>query len=404
MKIGIIRETKVPEDNRVALSPRQIIALEQQYPNAKFIIQSSDTRCYDDDEYRTLNIPVVDNVSDCDLLFGIKEVSLETLIPNKHYFFFGHLAKKQEYNRPLLQRMMALGITFSDYEYLVDEQGVRVCAFGWWAGVVGVYNTLRAYGLKYNLYNLEKPDRNFTMDILLSRLRSLTLPPIKIVVTGNGRVSQGAVYTLSQIGIEQLSVDEYINCQSDKPCFCVATLNDLVAKNGSAYTTFDRQDFKANPQTYQSSFDRFYRVSDVMVSCHFWANGQPIYLTEEDLNSPQNKIRIISDITCDIKGSIKSTLRSSTHDAPFYDYNPTTQAEERAFSNERNITVMAVDTCPNALAIDTSRYFGEMLSEQVFSLLLSGNTAAPLIQRATILNNGNLTDHYSYLTEFSNEQ
>ena len=134
MKIGIIKETKEPQDNRVALTPEEIVKLQNTYPEAHFVVQRSNIRSYSDEEYEKLGISVVDDVADCDILFGIKEADRDTLLPKKHYFFFGHIAKMQPYNRPLLKQMMKLGITFSDYEYLVDEKGERVCAFGWWAG------------------------------------------------------------------------------------------------------------------------------------------------------------------------------------------------------------------------------------------------------------------------------
>lgn len=400
MKIGFIRETKTPEDNRVALIPSQIKELQRQYSNVEFCVQSSINRSYKDEEYQALDIVVKDDVSDCDILFGIKEADISTLLPGKYYFFFGHIAKMQAYNKPLLQKMMSLGITFSDYEYLVDDKGERVCAFGWWAGVVGMYNTLRAYGLKYNLFKLEKPNKEFTLDILLKRLCTLKLPAIKIVLTGKGRVSHGARYVLNKMGIQELTVDEYLKHDMDEACFCVAGIEQLVKRRDN--TPFDRYDFKMNPHLYLSDFERFYKVSDVLVSCHFWSPEQPVYLNEIDLTDVSNKIKVIGDITCDIQGSIKSTLRASTHDEPFYDYNPHTGKEEKAFSNkDGNITVMAVDTCPNALAIDTSRYFGEMLSEHIFPSLLRGELETPLISRATILKEGKITNQYSYLREYA---
>ena len=115
MKIGLTRETKVPEDNRVALSPQQAAKLNQEYLDSEIIVQSSNIRAFSDEEYRQSGVRVVDDLTDCDVLFGIKEVRIDELIPNKHYFFFGHIAKMQAYNRPLLQAMLTKGITFSDY-------------------------------------------------------------------------------------------------------------------------------------------------------------------------------------------------------------------------------------------------------------------------------------------------
>lgn len=400
MKIGIIRETKEPEDNRVILVPKQLKMLQDEYKNVLFQVQASPSRAYSDDEYRDLGINVVDDISDSDILLGIKEVSLSSLIPDKHYFFFGHVAKMQEYNRPLLQRMMKMGITFSDHEYLVDDRGERVCAFGWWAGVVGVYNTLRAYGLKYKLFELAQPDKQFTLETLIHRLKSLVLPPIKIIVTGNGRVSHGAQFILDKVGIERLSIEDYLKSEQGKACYCVADVEELVKKNGEVATSFDLEDFKLHGENYSSQFGRFCEVSDLLLSCHFWSPKQPVYLDENLLKSSSNTIKVVGDITCDIQGSIKSTLRASTHANPFYDYNPHTGKEEMAFSRKDNITVMAVDTLPNALARDTSEYFGDLFMEHVLIPLLKGENTK-VVEQATILEKGKLTDRYSYLKDFA---
>lgn len=401
MKIGLIRETKIPEDNRVALTPHQVKELQDTYKDIQFCVQNSPSRSYSDEEYQDLGIEVKDNMSDCDVLLGIKEADISTLIPEKHYFFFGHIAKMQSYNRPLLQKMMEMKLTFSDYEYLVDDNGVRLCAFGWWAGVVGVYNTLRAYGQKYSLFTLEKPDRKFTLNCLINRLKEIELPAIKIVLTGNGRVSHGAQFVLNKMGIKELSVENYLNTDIKGPCFCVADIDQLVRKRNRDENTFDLLYFRKHPQEYVSNFERFYRVSDILISCHFWAPGQAVYMSEDNLKNQCNKIRVIGDITCDIQGSIKSTIRPSTHDDPFYDYNPQTMKEEKAFSDSNNITVMAVDTLPNALARDTSEYFGELLVQHVI-IPLCTSQKLDVIEKATILKNGKLTETFNYLKDFAN--
>ena len=231
MKIALIKETKTPVDNRVALSPKQVAELNKRFPQHEIVVQASDIRAFSDDEYRAEGVRVVDHVEDCDVLFGIKEAKIESLIPNKHYFFFGHIAKMQEYNRPLLQAFMQKHITFCDYEYLVDDNNIRVCAFGWWAGVVGVYYTLRGYGLKHKLYELPKPDRRFTLDQLFNALRNIELPKVKLMVTGAGRVSQGAQHVLDNIGAVKMTEEEYLSAdKADKLSYCVADVDRLVKR------------------------------------------------------------------------------------------------------------------------------------------------------------------------------
>ena len=402
MKIALIKETKFPVDNRVALSPKQVAELNKKYPNHQIVVQSSDIRAFSDDKYREQGISVVSDVSDCDLFFGIKEVKLDSLIPNKQYFFFGHFAKMQEYNRPLLQTLMRKGITFCDYEYLVDDENKRVCAFGWWAGVVGVYYTLRGYGLKYKLYELPKPDLHFTLDKLLDSLKAIELPKVKLLVTGAGRVSHGAQYVLDNIGAKKLTEDEYLSVDTvDGLSYCYADADRLVKRKDGG--TFSWQDFTRNAHEYESDFLRWARQTDVLVCAHFWGPDAPVYLSEENLRRDDMRIRMIGDVTCDIKGSIKSTIRPATHADPYYDYNPVTEQEELAFSSPDNISVMAVDTCPNALAMDTSEYFGEMLIQHVFEPVLSGKSS-DIVNRSMILKNGKLTPRYDYLTEFAEDQ
>lgn len=400
MKLALIKETKTPVDNRVALSPKQVAELNRRYPQHEIVVQASDIRAFSDDEYLAEGVQVVNNVDDCDILFGIKEAKVESLIPDKQYFFFGHIAKMQEYNRPLLQAFMRKHITFCDYEYLVDEKNMRVAAFGWWAGVVGVYYTLRGYGLKHNLYELPKPDLHFTLEKLLDSLMSIQLPKVKLMVTGAGRVSQGARYVLDYIGAHKMTEEEYLEAeQVEGLSYCYADADHLVKRKDGA--AFSWQDFTQNAKDYESDFMRWAKQTDVLICAHFWGPEAPVYLTEEDLRNKEMRIRMIGDITCDIKGSIKSTVRPATHAEPYYDYNPETERDEPAFSSETNITVMAVDTCPNALAIDTSAYFGEMLTKHVFEPLLKGEHS-DVIDRSMILREGELTPRFDYLSEFAN--
>lgn len=401
MIIGLLKETKTPVDNRVALTPSQVAKLNQEYPDSEIVVQSSEIRAFSDEEYRKEGVKVVDNVSDCDVLFGIKEAKISTLLPNKHYVFFGHIAKMQEYNRPLLQAFLNKGITFTDYEYLVDDHNIRLCAFGWWAGVVGVYYTLRGYGLKTKEFELPKPDLKFTLEQLILNLKNIKLPKVKLLVTGAGRVSQGAQYVLEKIGAVKVSEKEYLkDTDITNLTYSVADADLLVKRKDGEDFTWD--DFIKNPQEYESDFMRWAKYTDVLICAHFWAPDAPVYLSAEDLRSADNKIRMIGDITCDIMGSIKSTIRPATHAEPYYDYNPITEKEEPLFANKDNITVEAVDTCPNALPMDASEFFGNMLIPHVFTPLLEGHGEdSKVIERATIVKDGKLTERFSYLKDYS---
>jgi len=404
MKIGILRETKNPIDNRVALIPSQISQLRKEFPAAEFIVQPSGIRAYKDEEYISAGIRMDDNLEDCDLILGIKEASIESLLPNKHYLFFGHIAKEQRYNIPLFKTFIEKGITFSDYEYLVDENGKRLVAFGWYAGVVGVYYTLQGWGERSGRYSLPKPDIHFDVETEIDALKKIKeyLRGIKILVTGNGRVSQGAQYILDKIGAIRLSVEDYLKIQTPATLtYCVASHTDLVKPIKAFSGGVD--DFHTHPELYKSVFHKFVSTTDILISCHFWDNKAPVYLTTSELSDRNRRIKMIGDVTCDIMGSIHSTLRSSTHDAPFYDYNPTTGKEEKPFSGDENISVMAVDTCPNAMPRITSEFFGNKLIELVLSELLRiGRDSSEVLDRATILKGGHLTKDFDYLESYVN--
>lgn len=404
MKIGLIRETKIPEDNRVALSPAQVARLNLEYPNSEIVVQSSEIRAFTDEEYRKAGVKVVDDLTDCDVLFGIKEAQIDTIIPNKHYFFFGHIAKMQAYNRPLLQAMLDKSLTFTDYEYLVDDQGERVCAFGWWAGVVGVYYTLRGYLLRIGDNSLPKPTRYFTLAQMRTILATAQLPKVKILITGNGRVAQGATCMMRECRARELTYKQFVSNEPvDSLSFYRASVNELVKRKDGQ--SFSRTDFKYNPEAYESDFIKFAKHTDIFISCHYWDPKAPVYLEQEDFLKYHLPIIMIGDITCDICGSIKSTVRSTTHAEPYFDFNPVSCKEEEAFSSQDNITVMAVDTCPNALAIDASEYFGDMLEQYVFKPLLEDNSEKMgVIRRATIVGDGKLTPFFSYLEGFSNRK
>lgn len=401
MKIGILKETKIPEDNRVALTPNQIQELSLTYPNIEFKVQSSDIRAYSDNEYTKVGVKVSNDISDCDILLGIKEADIETLLPNKHYVFFGHIAKMQPYNKDLFKRLIDLKDTFSDYEYLTGEDGHRLVAFGWYAGVVGLYYTLIGWGIKTKTYTLPMPNKHFSVEDIICNIKNVSIPATKMIVTGNGRVSNGAQYILKSIGAKRIDSSNFLTYQpTEGIAYCVLTTEKLVAPNNPRQE-FESNDFKIHPENYHQIFDKYFKSADILLSCHYWANKQPVYLSKQDFLSEGFRFKMIGDITCDIQGSIYSTLRSSTHCSPFYDYNPITGQEEEAFSSNTNVTVMAVDTCPNALPRETSRYFGEELTKHVLNDLFAKETTEfPVLERSTILRDGELAPYFTNLNSY----
>jgi len=398
IKVGILRETKNPPDKRVPITPAQALTFTERFPQAELCIQPSDIRGFSDEEYRYLDLTMKEDLSDCNILLGIKEVDYSTLLPDKTYMFFAHVGKKQPHNQKLMQEVVKNRITLIDYEYVTDYHGRRLIAFGRWAGMVGAYNGLRARGLKYNSYELKPAHECHDMDEMFAGLKKINLKPKKILLTGGGRVAMGAMETLRALNLREVTPEEFLNDNFDEPVVCRLDPEHYVKhKRG---LKFDFQHFVEHPEEYESTFKPYQKVTDLYIACHYWDPKSPHLITKEDLKAPDFNISVIADVSCDIDGPIASTLRSSTIADPFYDYNPETEQEEPPFSNDKNITVMAVDNLPGELPRDASHEFGETLLDEIFPYLL-GNDDKGVIERATITKDGKLTDNYKYLKDYA---
>jgi saccharopine dehydrogenase (NAD+, L-lysine-forming) len=401
LNIGILRETRNPADRRVPLTPPQIVALEELYPDVQFFVQPSDFRCYSNEEYEYLDIPLREDLRDCDILLGVKEVDVRTFIPGKTYLFFAHVAKKQHHNLAMFKEMAARNITLIDFEYLTTENGQRIVAFGRFAGIVGAYNGLRARGIETNKFKLKPAYQCRDLDEMWAGLRLIELKPgLKILVTGNGRVSKGAMDTLSICNITQVDPEDYLNRDFQVPVFCQIGPEQYVRNNNGLDHTFSH--FVNNPTEYVSSFLPYTKVTDILITGHFWDPHAPVFFTKEDMKKPDFKISIIADISCDLNGPIPSTTRATTISDPFYGYNPHLETEELPFTKSTNITVMSIDNLPGELPRDASLDFGKQLMHNVLHDLLSG-IKSPMIERATILKNGYLTTRFLYLNEYLND-
>jgi saccharopine dehydrogenase (NAD+, L-lysine forming) len=395
MHIGLLKETKLSADRRVALTPMAAAELLDQYPEFDISVESSDSRCFSDDEYRKAGIRVTDDISDCDLLVGIKEVAIKTLIAGKTYLFFSHTAKKQFYNRDLLKEIINRKITLIDYEYLTGPDNVRILAFGRWAGIVGAYNGIRAFGLRYGIFDLKPAYKCLDLADMLSGIPAVKLPPVKILITGGGRVASGAMELLGHLGYSLVAPAEYLQNDYDRPVICQLDPWDYVRRRDGE--EFDLQHFFYYPEAYESCFYRFSTVTHLYIACHYWDPRSPVFLAREDFQKPDFRISVIADVSCDINKPIASTLRPSSIQSPFYGYNPQTGMEGEPFE-PGNITVMAVDNLPGELPRDASSDFSERLIEKVFPSLL--NDRDGIIERATIVREGGLTKNFSYLEDF----
>lgn len=396
MKFGIIKERKNPPDRRVVFTPEELVRLKTEHPEAQVKVESSDIRVFSDEQYSSLGIEVTTDMSDCDVLFGVKEVPVDSLIPNKKYFFFSHTIKFQPYNRKLLQAILEKNIELFDHETIVDAKNRRLIGFGRYAGIVGAYNGFRAFGIKYDLFNLVKAETLKSKEELIERLRRPMLPNIKIVLTGRGKVGMGAKEMLDGMKIKQVSADDLLNKVYTQPVYTQIDVLDYNKRIDGK--VLDNQDFYKNPQEYVSDFERFSQVADIYMAGHFHGNGAPDILTREMLNAPKNKIQVVADISCDVDGPIACTIKASTIAEPFFGYLPS-EHKEVSYTHPGSIMVMSVDNLPCELPKDASEGFGEMFMEHVIPAFFNGDKDG-ILQRAKMTENGKLTERFKYLQDY----
>ncbi|WP_339610408.1 NAD(P)-dependent oxidoreductase [uncultured Planktosalinus sp.] len=396
MKFALIKERKNPPDRRVVFSPEKCQEVSLKFPNAQFIAERSDIRVFSDDAYRVKGIAVSDDVSGCDVMLGVKEVPISALIPNKKYFFFSHTIKKQSYNRALLQAILAKNIELYDHETIVNESGHRLIGFGRYAGLVGAYNGLRALGLRDGHFELPKVENLPDLETVKNTLDKITLPAIKIVLTGRGKVAFGAKEILDHLNIKEVSIEGFLNTNYNEAVYCFIDVLDYNKRKDGK--TGDKKQFFKDPSGYESDFMRFAKVSDVLITGHFYGDGAPYLFTRDDAKHPDFKINLVADISCDIDGPIASTIRPSTIADPFYGYDPETE-NEVSFDAPGAIAVMAVDNLPCELPKDASEGFGEMFFEHVMPAFFNGDREG-VLQRALITKDGKLTERFRYLQDY----
>jgi len=396
MNIGILREEKVPVDKRVPFSPSQCKQIITEFPELKIFVQSSDIRCFSDEDYLKHGIPIVDSLESCDVLFGIKEVPKDKLIANKTYLFFSHTIKKQEYNRELLKKMIKLNIRMIDYEVLKYNDGSRILGFGRYAGIIGAYNGLLTYGLKHGLYALKPANKCLDRNEMNNYLNDVKLSNEKLLITGKGRVGSGILETIKKLNIEEVNIDDYLNKRFDQPVYLNIDVMDYNARIDGKDSTFS--DFINDSSLYKSTFMKYAAKTDLYFAGHFYASGAPYLFTRKDVKSPDFKISVVADVSCDIDGPVATTIKPSTISNPIYGYNRNTEKEDDFMSNDI-IAVMAVDNLPCELPKDSSEDFGEHLIKHIIPIIYSDNK---IIEGATICKNGDLTKNYEYLRNYVN--
>ncbi|MDP5106392.1 MAG: NAD(P)-dependent oxidoreductase [Polaribacter sp.] len=396
MKFAIIKERKNPPDRRVVFSPTKLKEFKEQFPSAEIKVETSNIRVFSDEEYKKAGFEVSNIVDDCDVLFGVKEVPIDALIPNKKYFFFSHTIKKQPYNRKLLKAILEKNIELFDHETIIRENGLRLIGFGRYAGIVGAYNGFRAIGITDETFNLPKAASLENQQALITELKKIKLSNIKILLTGNGKVAYGAKEMLDGMHIKEVSVNEYLTKTFNEPVYCLADVLDYNKRIDG--TVIDNFDFYDHPEKYESDFMRFAKVTNFFIAGHFYGNGAPYLFTRKDAKSADFNIKFVADISCDVDGPVASTLRASTIANPFYGYNPHTELEVD-FKDKNAIVVMAVDNLPCELPQDASEGFGEMFLQNVIPAFFN-NDKDGVLERAKMTENGKLTKRFSYLQNY----
>lgn len=396
MKFALIKERKNPPDRRVVFSPEELLNVKTRFPQAEFIVESSDIRVFPDSAYRALGFEVTDDVSDADVFLGVKEVPIEALIPNKKYFFFSHTIKKQSYNRSLLQAILEKNIELYDHETIVKQSGTRLIGFGRYAGLVGAYNGFRALGLRDGLFNLPKVETLDDLNAVKRELDKITIPPIKILLSGTGKVAYGAKEIIDHLKIKEISTALYLTSKFTEPVYCMIDVMDYnKRKDGKVGSKLK---FYKYPEDYESNFMPYAKETDLFVAGHFYGNNAPYLFTREDAKSTDFKINLVADISCDIDGPVASTIRASTIADPFYGYDAQTE-KEVAFDAKNAITVMAVDNLPCELPKDASEGFGEMFLEHVIPAFFNDDERG-ILKRAKITKDGQLTKRFEYLQDY----
>lgn len=396
LTIGLLREGKVPPDNRVALTPAQCKWIQKNAPDVRVLVESSPDRCYTDREYLSAGIEVTDDISGSDVLFGIKEVPVDALIEGKTYLFFSHTKKEQPYNQRMFRAILDRKITLIDYECLEHDDSQRILGFGFFAGVVGAHNGIMAYGKRTGRYELGRVHEQQSFRELIHTYFGLRLPEIKVAVTGSGRVAHGVLEVMNLLEIVEVEPDEFLERSFSYPVFTQLKGAALYehAENG----TYQRERFHRQPQDYRCKFLPFTRTADILMNGIYWDKEMPRLFEWEDLAKPEFRIKTIADITDDREGSIPCNLGDSPMADPVYGVDKVSRQRTAPYL-PGSLDIMAVGNLPNELPRDASRYFGEQLIKHVLDPLVRGGS--PIIERATMVREGQLTAPYQYLEDYA---
>ena len=395
-KIGIIREGKVPADNRVALTPKQCKWVQDNFAQCRVVVQPSESRCFSDREYSLAGIALSNDLSDCDVLLGIKEVPPQQTLPRKKYLFFSHTCKKQPHNQKLLQTIIAQNCSLIDYECLRHEDGQRIIGFGFFAGIVGAHNGMMAYGNRTGAFNLQRVYQQKDFKTLIHTYFGLKLPNVKVAVTGSGRVAHGILEVMNLMGVIEVEKEDYLSREFAYPVYVQLKGADLYARNDGQ--PYNRDYFHQHADQFHSLFQSYLPHTDVLLNGVFWDKGVPRLFEKESIQSKAFRIQTIADITDDVNGSVPINIGDQTIEDPVYGVDKISFQKTVPYL-QNSVDVMAVGNLPNELPRDASKYFGEHLIKYVLPDLL--DKESNIIERATIVKEGKLTTSFDYLCNYA---
>lgn len=399
MRLGIIRETKTPPDSRVVFTPEQCKYIQENF-DVDIMVQPSPSRSYQDEEYAAEGITLKEDLSSCDVLLGVKEVKMETLIAAKPYFFFSHTIKEQPYNKTLLRTILKKKIVLRDYETICNAEGSRVIAFGRWAGIVGAHNGIQAWGKRTQKFDLKAMHLCRDFKEAQQQYNSLDLSNAKILVTGTGRVANGAAEVLDLMNIRKVSKEAFLSEKFNEAVYCQLSTKEMYAKGPNNDFT---NAFYEDPSGYHTTITPFLSKTDIFINGIYWDNRAPAFFDMDAMKKESFNIKVIADVTCDIapEASIPSTLYATVIGKPVFGYDPIT-GKECAPYQESAIDMMTVDNLPNELPRDASEDFGKQFISNVLPELLK-NESEMIYNASITTKDGTLNKPYLYLTNYISE-
>ncbi|MCK4234867.1 hypothetical protein KAX75_10590 [candidate division WOR-3 bacterium] len=429
--IGVRREDKSPWERRVPLVPQDVKRLFNEY-HIKTLLQPSDIRIFPDKDYVDVGGEVKEDITDCPLVFAVKEIPIDFFSPHKTYIFFSHTVKGQSYNMLMLKRMMELKCNLIDYEKIEDRNGRRLIAFGRFAGIAGMMDTLWAFGKRLEWEGIKNPFLRIKRTYEYSKIEEVknhlnqigkditekgfddVLSPLIFAITGYGNVSGGVQEILDCLPVEEIRPEEIPNIDSPSNRVIYKSVfkeKDMVESISGE--SFNLTDYYEHPEKYRSRFHSFVHYLAIIINCIYWEEKYPRFVTKKYLKqlyeSESPRLKVIGDISCDIEGAIECTLHSTTPDCPIFTYDPFTQTAKDGCEGKGPV-IMAIDNLPCEIPVESSIHFSNTLMRFIpdvvkadFSKSFENCNLPCEIKNGVILYGGELTDNFKYLEKYLKE-